>query len=307
MPFKPMLASPADFEILRFPLYASPKVDGLRCTVHDGVAMSRSMKPLPNKWLQAYFKAWAKEWQGLDGELVVGPPTAPDCYRKSTSFIMSHDKEHFDWRFYVFDRHDLATCSYAIRLKMLQTWPANESHPYLVSLLPAIRLESQAELDDYETSMLEQGFEGVMVRDPDGLYKQGRATARGQELLKVKRSADMEAVIIGAEEQMHNGNEAFTSELGRTKRSKVQSGLVDKGTLGALIVRGVNGPYKDVEFSVGTGFDDAERAAIWASRTLIIHGSQTVKIGYFPLGSKDKPRHPTWLGFRSLDDMDANL
>ena len=43
-----MQADPADFGILRFPMFASFKLDGIRATIHNGVAMSRSMKPLPN-------------------------------------------------------------------------------------------------------------------------------------------------------------------------------------------------------------------------------------------------------------------
>lgn len=303
--FKPMLASDADMGILRFPLYVSPKIDGLRCTVHDGLAMSRSMKPLPNKWLQEEIGATTlinDQFVPFDGELVVGPPNAPDVYRKSTSHIMSHDKVGFDWRFYVFDLHGYPEWDYAARIGRLAVWHSLLP-PNMVHLLETKLIYNQAELDAYEVECLEQGFEGVMTRDPNGLYKQGRATARGQELLKVKRSSDMEAEVIGWHEQMHNTNEAKTNEIGRTQRSSAKEGLVGNGTLGALKVRGLNGPFAGVEFDVGTGFDDADRARLWATRHDLVKRRVVMKVGYFLHGSKDKPRHPTWLGERSLDDM----
>ncbi len=52
--FKPMLADAIepDKYPLRFPLFVSPKLDGVRCVVRDGVAYSRSLKPIPNQFVQ---------------------------------------------------------------------------------------------------------------------------------------------------------------------------------------------------------------------------------------------------------------
>jgi DNA ligase 1 len=47
--FKPMLAVDCgDVNALRFPLFASPKLDGVRAVVMNGGLMSRSLKPIPN-------------------------------------------------------------------------------------------------------------------------------------------------------------------------------------------------------------------------------------------------------------------
>ena len=47
--FKPMLASPMELEHVRWPMYASVKLDGIRAVVRDGKLLSRSLKPIPNK------------------------------------------------------------------------------------------------------------------------------------------------------------------------------------------------------------------------------------------------------------------
>jgi hypothetical protein len=85
MSFQPMLADKAP-AVLRFPLLVSSKLDGIRCTVINGVAMSRSFKPLPNKHLQ---KVLAEGFDGLDGEIIVGPVGAKDVYNKTNSAVMS--------------------------------------------------------------------------------------------------------------------------------------------------------------------------------------------------------------------------
>jgi DNA ligase-1 len=61
--FKPMLASPADMSKLRFPLWLSPKLDGIRALVINGVVMSRSLKPIPNQHVQSLFG----HLEGYDG------------------------------------------------------------------------------------------------------------------------------------------------------------------------------------------------------------------------------------------------
>ena len=95
MIFKPMLATDADIEKLRFPLLASAKLDGVRAVVRDGVVYSRSNKPIPNKFVQDSFK----DLDCVDGELIVGEPNSSTVYRDTVSHVMSHDKTDYDLRF----------------------------------------------------------------------------------------------------------------------------------------------------------------------------------------------------------------
>jgi DNA ligase-1 len=113
----------------------------------------------------------------------------------------------------------------------------------------------------------------------------------------VKRFVDDEAVLVDVLEKQHNQNEATQDAFGRTKRSTCQDGKVGAGTAGTLIVRNADG----LEFGVGTGLDDALRAQIWAN--VDAYKGQLVKFKYFPVGVKEKPRHPVFLGFRNPDDL----
>jgi DNA ligase-1 len=289
--FKPMLASPADLDNLKFPIFASPKLDGIRCAVVGDKALSRTLKEIPSRHV---FNILSKpEFEGLDGELIVGAPTSPSCYRDTVSMVMA-DNKVFAFTYYVFDLWNHSQHFYLRRLDLEQR--VAQLNCSYIEYVQHSQLEHREHLDAYEAEQVAAGHEGVMLADPNARYKFGRATTKGGELLKVKRYVDSEAVVIGIEEEMHNTNDAETNELGRTKRSSAQAGKVGKGTMGALIVRDVK---TGVEFNIGTGFTAADRTEWWQYRGGFGKSPNlTIKYKHFPIGVKEKPRHPVYLGLR---------
>jgi len=136
-----------------------------------------------------------------------------------------------------------------------------------------------------------------MLRSIHGLYKHGRATEKSQDLLKVKRFVDDEATVIGYEEEMYNGNEATTNELGRTERSQHKENLVGKGSLGALVCL----TNDNISFKIGTGFDADTRKSLWYDKENLV--GKIVKFKYFPVGQVIAPRLPVFLGWRDSTDL----
>lgn len=292
--FKPMLsASVDDVKTLRLPLLGSPKLDGIRAMVIDGVLVSRNLKPIPNKRVQAMFSK--RMLEGLDGELIVGPAGAPDVFRATTSGVMSVDGEPDVW-FHVFDCMSEPELPFYRRLEVARNIVTGSGRSVVVDQSPIVDLEWLAA---FEAECLALGYEGVMLRHPESPYKYGRGTLRAHDLMKLKQFADAEAKVVGVYEQQHNANEAKRDALGRVERSSHKAGKVGKGVLGGLEVVGVNGPYKGKEFNIGTGFDDAQRAALWRENLT----GKIVKYKYFPSGSKDAPRFPVFLGWRAKGDM----
>lgn len=283
-----MLASPADLDNIRYPVFASPKLDGIRASVVGERLLSRTLKEIPNRYI---FNMLSRPlYEGLDGELIVGSPTASTCYRDTVSGVMSHEGLP-NFEYHIFDWWNYGSSFSRRRAELAVHYQANLAAVGRLILVPHTVLNSREELDAYEASHVAAGHEGVMIASADGHYKFGRATTKGGELLKVKRFVDSEAVVIGVEEEMFNGNEAQTNELGRTKRSTAKAGLTGKGTMGALIVRDVK---TGVEFNIGTGFTAEDRAWWWQQGA----AGFTVKYKFFPVGVKDKPRHPVYLGLR---------
>lgn len=286
---KPMLAyTPRNLDELKFPLLASPKLDGVRALNINGVLVSRKLKEIPNTYVQTYLSSLFMS--GFDGELVAGHSTGQGVFHRTTSAVMSEGGTP-QVTFWVFDRFDKAHEPYIERIRHL---PSEQDFgpDDLVRVRPLrhVVIRNRAHLDRYEAVCLQKGYEGVMVRDPQGLYKFGRSGKTDKWLCKIKRFEDAEAEIIGVVEQMRNDNPQQLSELGRMKRSSHKANKVAKGTLGTLVCRLPSG----VEFEIGTGMDFATRDALWAAPPI---GKQ-VKFKFQPTGIKDKPRFPVFLGIR---------
>ena len=287
--FKPMLAAEVDLDRLKFPTVVSAKLDGVRAIVRDGIVYSRSNKPIPNKYVQKLLG----QYEHFDGELIVGDPRSKTVYRDTVSHVMSRDKADFDLRFYVFDHVSHPDEPWTKRVSRINLG----RNVIPVKLHEQFTVANMKQLLMVEEDLLNAGYEGLIIRSPDAPYKRGRSTMNEGYLLKLKRFTDGEFEIVGFEEREHNGNEATTNELGRTKRSSHQAGKTGRGDLGALVLRYADG----VTFNCGTGFTDDERARIWQNRKDYL--GLKAKMKYFAVGMKDLPRHPVWLGLRDERDM----
>lgn len=291
MSFKPLLAAPVDFAHLDYSnLWLSAKLDGIRAMIINGVVVSRNLKPIRNQHIQRLYGG-RPEIEGYDGELIVGCPTAKDCYQVTNSGVMSADGEP-DVTFHVFDWIGDPQREYQQRLSMVDP------------LLAGISKVSQSSVNSYddllraEENFLNQGYEGAMLRryrGPQSYYKFGRSTAKEGTLLKLKRFVDAEATVVDVEEEMANNNLATTNALGRTERSAHVGNKSGKGRLGALICKTPDG----VEFRIGTGFTAQQREQFWG--TLLT--GLTVKYKSFEIGVKDAPRFPVFLGWRDSIDI----
>lgn len=306
--FKPMLAgkAPEDLSELKLPVLVSPKLDGIRCIILDGKPMSRKLKPIPNLYVQKILDGLPN---GLDGELML---SLPGNFNEVQSAVMSVEGEP-KFHYCVFDQDTVVSsgvaAEYAGRLALAAKTVQiiGQLNPR-VEIVPHYKCDTLEELLAHEQEFLSMGFEGLMIRSMTGPYKYGRSTEREGHLLKLKRFADAEAEVIGVEELMHNDNEAVVNELGLTKRSSCKEGKRPANTLGALVCRRPDG----VEFNIGAGFTEAERARIWntpdsnvvSPRGINFIGCM-VKYKYQPdpANPNNAPRFPVYLGFRHEDDQ----
>ena len=289
---KPLLAGNFDASKAKFPYIASPKIDGIRFLMIDGVAVSRTFKPIRNKHIQELLSQYLPD--GVDGELTSG-----DTFQSSTSAVMTIEGEP-QFKVWIFDyvNPDDEILPFRDRFTFVNHELINYNYntPFQIKFLGGDILYNMDDLMRYETICLESGYEGIMLRDPMGTYKFGRSTVNDNILLKVKRFEDDEAELIAIEEKMSNQNTAEKDAFGRTKRSASIVGMVGADTAGTLIVRNKDG----LEFGVGSGLNDEMREELWNNQEKYI--GKLVKYKYFPQGIKELPRHPVFLGFRDKED-----
>ena len=298
--FRPLLSPQEDplrypdyFNKLQYPLMVSPKVDGIRGIVKNNCMLSRTGKMLPSYQVQTDFTYI----NDLDGELVAGPPNAANVYNLSQSHIMSRDKPG-DIGYYVFDytHPDWLHKPFYQRFEQLESiiMSLSEGGIFIVG---HEFVNNREELEEVEAEWLRSGYEGVMMRNPEAAYKNGRATFSQNIIYKLKRFVDAEAIIIGFVEGTTNDNPLEENELGYAKRSTSKENLIPADTLGTFVV-----DFNGLELNVAPGqLDHEQRKLIWDNQEDFI--GKYLKFRYFAYGVKDKPRQPRAVDIRDPIDL----
>ena len=308
---------------LRYPVFASPKFDGIRATTTEGVPdpgkssipVCRSLLPIPNNYIRGLL---AELPPGYDGEILTYDPpthfdgkipeitiaTKPKDFNGVQSDVMTEGGRP-NFRFLIFDDFDFE----------LRTNPFVDRQGYLaVANLPwyCIRLMSEVcwnaqELWDYCERCLATGYEGVCFRTPESpawkiTSNDGRSSMREQWLVKMKVFERAEAMIIGAYEEMANNNPITLGLKGNAERSSHKANMSGKGTLGGFRVRDLE---TGVEFNVGGGYDRTQRENFWKVWSIAPNQlmGRILQYVHQPHGAKEAPRIAIFTGFRDRRDM----
>lgn len=208
-PILPMLAHPYEKRKhnINWPCYVQPKIDGVRCTVgyrnEKPVMFTRkgkSMTPMPHisDTLEAMYHAadslgWDVENLYIDGELYSDELT----FQELAGTLRRHkNTEETLGKIYlvVFDIfYSNKEVKFIDRLTML-----NELFDTFleinVELIDTSIAMDESQVEERLELYLREGYEGIMLRNTDGLYKMNHRSA---DLQKWKRFQDDEFMIVG--------------------------------------------------------------------------------------------------------------
>lgn len=314
MTFAPLLSATYTPKFpIQYPVLASPKLDGIRVIIVDGVPMTRSLKkPVPNKFIQRMLGGLP--W--LDGEITIGEPVGEEVCALTESGVMSASKPALeeDFIYHIFDLANPTQAHLPFETRFRGLKPILESilerRPFLephLRIVPHRRIKDELDLNMYEDSCVADGYEGIMIRSLHGHYKHGRSTAKERILTKIKRWEDCEAIITEVHEELHNANEATINALGKTERSSHKENKIGKGTLGGYTcitnrrpnnLFGLDGELGRVTFYLGASANMTaeKREALWKNRDSLIGKKVTLK--YQPTAGANAPRFPVFKNFR---------
>lgn len=174
----PMLAHEWKHEKLKFPVYVQPKLDGIRCLVYekDGETVFQSRN---HTFFQSFPHIKAIKGVVLDGELYNHDLEFQDI----TSMVRK--KNHPDLsqiEYHVYDINGDGT--FEERLAKFQEYEkATETK----------LVHSVEEIEAYHLDCVKRGYEGIMIRNPGGLYRQ----TRSKDLFKYKHFKTDEFKVVG--------------------------------------------------------------------------------------------------------------
>ena len=293
-PFKPMLGKMADLDAIKFPVYVSTKLDGIRCVTIDGELKSRTLKPIRNIPLQEKYKELCKWCQEkniiLDGELFSPEMT----FQKITSHVMKSDRippEHLN--FYVFDEFLIDEADTPFK-KRYTRYSELCKHRGL-KFLGQERVEDLDTLNTMFGLALQEGNEGLIVRSPDQPYKFGRSTVKEGGLLKMKPFETFDGKVKEVLERMENTSESYTNELGHSQKHRCKEDMVGTGIAAAVIVE-----YEGNDLKVVMTGDEDFRRKVWEDRDSYI--GKWIEYKAMLIGIKELPRHPNFIRWRGNDD-----
>jgi len=185
---------------------ASEKLDGYRAqTVGDEIISRNGNKYYAPDWFLNAMKIDG-ELVNMDGELFAGRENFQDM-----GVVRRKKPSPTDWlpiKFHVFDIPNKDDLSFYDRYQMLEkivdkitdNWSKfqKDNADFKTVACPVVLCKHEIfgtldKVKDFYKSVLDKGGEGIMLKNPDSVYKDGRT----YDLLKYKPVYDMEAVITG--------------------------------------------------------------------------------------------------------------
>lgn len=196
-----MLAVPVrDLSRLRYPLLASPKLDGMRLSITQRGPVTRGGGLLANEAFRKHLTR--PELVGLDGELIFGDPVADGVVQRSIAAGNARNgpPPHAGLTFFVFDSFADSRAPFVERYAAAER-AVKRAKISDVAMVPQFPVDDAADLVRVEARILRMRFEGVVLRDPNAPYVFGRVDPNGQTLLKLKRREEMIGDIVDVVER----------------------------------------------------------------------------------------------------------
>lgn len=165
---------------IEFPCYVQPKLDGVRGIGHNGSIYSRNGKPfdllhITNELSNDII---------LDGELYIPFHN----FQQLISILKNSEMKKTDIKYYVFDI--ISDDGFEQRLNTMAHFIQNK---FNIVIVPTFKCENENEIDRFYHQFIQEGYEGLIIRNIIGSYEQNK---RSKNLQKYKLFKDEEFIIV---------------------------------------------------------------------------------------------------------------
>lgn len=216
---KPMLAKSFDgvaTSTFEHEFYGSTKIDGTRCLMHwNGSEVTTSSRggnnydvaanyirkdPKVMKWLKEHPDMW------LDGELYVHG--LPLSYISGIVRLQTLDEKHKQLKYYVYDLA-IPDVKFKDRLKILKDFEKAVSDSDKIVMVKHVKVSGWLNMKALHDQYVNDGWEGLVIRNPDKEYKFG---TRDNRMIKLKMFEDHEYKILDLVDGLRDEDLCFLME-----------------------------------------------------------------------------------------------
>ena len=221
---------------IEYPCYVQPKFDGVRCFAKKisetevTYASRRNKKYKTLEHLTLYFLEMLNVGDIVDGEVYIHDVTFQGIIRR----VKKLRPESIELKFHAYDiiRTHNPNMPYSERCEDLsdmldELYCNHHSYCETITNCPTYRVENEQDIYQYHDKFVKKGFEGVIIRNSDGLYK---FNARSNDLQKYKEFIDEEFKIVGAIETDDGNHRGCIKFICETKQG-LEFTSYPKGTL----------------------------------------------------------------------------
>lgn len=307
--FAPILApnKQPNLEELKYPLLASYKLDGIRCIFKDGQILSRSLKPIQNKQLREKLQP-IREYSEENNLILDGEIYSPNLtFQEITRYVMTQDFEDkksikkfgevlkipVHLKFYCFDSIYNEEFNKEFGLRNGLIIAMQKMFLNIMEYVTQEQINDKESANSYFKKAMDAGYEGLILRDPNGRYKFGRGTHKEGLIYKIKpfRTFDSQIIDVIQATEVDKNAEKTVNELGYsvTSKKKYDRVLIEKAS--AFLVK-----YEGKDLKVVIAMTDEEKEEIWQNREKYI--GKWIEYKGMLIGAKEVPRHPVMLRFR---------
>lgn len=239
---------------IKFACFGQPKLDGLRALSDGKKFWSRNGK-LNIPETVAHLKSEVSKGIILDGELIL-----PKGSTFQGTIKAAKNKEPTNLEYWVYDLIDLnnPNLTFQERFKVLAELVNSGELAPGIKLVLTRWIDDEEDLTEFHTENVKEGFEGTMLRNADGIYKQ---KDRSKDLQKFKDMKDEEFEIIDVVEGE-----------GKAKGCAIFVCITNDGHV----------------FNATPAMTDEERQELFLERKLLIGKQVTVKYQEITSGTKCK-------------------
>ena len=308
MIWKPMLATNAIIDKIKFPIYSSLKLEGVRGEFTPAGLFTRPLKRFNNKYLEKKFEKLIDFCNKMD-VVIEGEFYKHGMDFSSISSICRRagHPEFTQLEFHIFDMYSPSDDLHSFETRYENLKKLNGILGDDVIIIDQVLHNSKEEVIEFYENALSDGYEGWVGKKPNSAYKKGRSTVNEGIYLRLKPEDTFDGVVIEIIERLENLCESEENELGlmskrQDKDMKASTGLAAVALVDCKLFN------KPVRVSLTRGILDytdtkksPSRASIFRNKASFI--GRNIRFVGFTIKGMDLPRSPRFDDWRTdLDD-----